>query len=117
MVTRGVNSLTSRWGEFIEYIVAPDITNAFAERGIKLEGIYQRIRRSSNGIELEIDILGIGKEYVLLVEVKSSVSIEDIQEHIERLEKFKQVFEEYRDKKVIGAVAGIVMKENKKICI
>ena len=34
-----------------------------------------------------------------------------IKEHIERLKVFKKFFPEYSDRKVIGAVAGIVIEE------
>ena len=34
-----------------------------------------------------------------------------MREHTERLKMFKQFFPEYADKKVVGAVAGIVIDE------
>jgi len=40
------------------------------------------------------------------------VSIDDINEHLERIEKFKLLFPEYAQKKTYGAVAGMVISEN-----
>jgi len=55
--------------------------------------------------------LAINKEYAVLIEAKSTLSIEDINEHIERLKAFKKFFPEYSNRKVIGTVAGIVIEE------
>jgi hypothetical protein len=34
-----------------------------------------------------------------------------VREHLDRLGKFKAIFPEYADRKVVGAVAGIVIDE------
>jgi len=64
-----------------------------------------------NGEEMEIDILAIDKEYAVLIEAKSTLKIEDINDHLENLGKFKRFFPEYGDRKVVGAVGGIVIEE------
>ena len=47
----------------------------------------------------------------MLIEAKTTLGVDDVKEHLERLEKFKSFFPEYADRKVIGAVAGIVIDE------
>ena len=42
-----------------------------------------------------MDILAINGEYAVLIEAKSTLKIEDVKEHLERLEKFKGFFPEY----------------------
>jgi len=69
------------------------------------------VRRRKNGEEIEIDILAVNSEYTVLIEAKSTLKVEDVEEHIERLEKFKRFFPEYEVRKVVGAVAGIVIEE------
>jgi len=61
---------------------------------------------------MEVDILAINGEYAVLIEAKSTLKIEDVKEHIERLEKFKTFFPEYSKRKVVGAVGGIVIEED-----
>jgi hypothetical protein len=45
------------------------------------------------------------------VEVKSKLSVDDVNEHLERMEKFKSLFPEYADKKAHGAVAAMIIPE------
>ncbi|MBF0152869.1 MAG: hypothetical protein HQL64_03910, partial [Magnetococcales bacterium] len=45
-----------------------------------------------------------------LVEVKSKLRSEDVRDHLARLAEFKEFFPEYADRRVMGAVASIVME-------
>ena len=106
-----VANLTGKWGRFVEGLVVPAIIRLFRDRGITLEKVYQRVHAEKNGTFMEVDILAIDEEYAVLVEVKSTLGVEDVQAHLNRLEKFKTVFTEYENRKVVGAVAGIVIDE------
>ncbi len=109
--TKNVDSLTGKWGKFVEGLVAPAAERLFRERGIRVDRVYQRARARKNGEGMEIDVLAVDGEHAVLIEVKSTLGIEDIQEHIERMERFKTFFPEYADRKAVGAVAAIVIDE------
>jgi len=102
-----INALTSRWGDFVESLVAPSVEKMFKERGIEITSVHQHVRIRKQGRETEIDILGINGEYAVVIEAKSRLSVDDVNEHIKRLQNFKFFFSEYKDRKVTGAVAGI----------
>ena len=102
-----INALTSRWGDFVESFVAPSVEKMFKKREIEITSVHQHVRIRKNGKETEIDILGINGEYAVVIEAKSRLSVDDVNEHIKRLQNFKSFFPEYKDRKVIGAVAGI----------
>ncbi len=104
-----VAALSSKWGRFVEGLVAPAALRLFAERGIPLDGTTQRAKRSRAGENMEIDILAVNGEYAVLIEVKSTLKADDVRDHIKQLGKFKTFFPEYADRKVVGAVAGIVI--------
>jgi len=106
-----IDALTGKWSKFVEGLVAPAVVKMFADRGIEVIGISQRVKRSKNGDGIEIDLLAINGEYAILIEAKSTLGVDDIKEHIERLGKFAAFFPEYQDRKVIGAVAGIDIDE------
>jgi hypothetical protein len=107
-VTRELESVKAKWGKFVEFVLAPGIPKAFQSIGIPINRISQRIKAySQEHGEMEIDILGVNHEYVLIVETKSTLSVDDVNELIEDLARFKIFFPEYQDKKIIGAVAGI----------
>ncbi|MFH0926005.1 MAG: DUF3782 domain-containing protein [bacterium] len=109
--TRSVDALTGKWGRFVEGLIAPAAERLFRERGIEVDGIAQRVRRRKGGEEMEIDILGVNGEYVTLVEAKSTLRLEYVNDHLKRLERFKTFFPEYSDRKVIGAIGGIAIEE------
>jgi len=104
-----IGEITGKWGHFVEGLVVPAMVSLFAARGIEIEKISQRVKVQKHGEEMEIDILGINGDYAVTVEVKSTLSNEDVKEFIDKLVKFKQFFPEYADRKIVGAVAGIVM--------
>ncbi|MBF0538723.1 MAG: DUF3782 domain-containing protein [Nitrospirae bacterium] len=109
--TASVNALTSKWSNFVEGLVFPATKRLFKERDIELDHISQRVKCHKSGAEMEIDILAVNGEYVVAIEIKSTLGVNDVKQHIERLAKFKQAFGEYANRIVIGAVAGIVIEE------
>lgn len=108
---RKVNKLTGKWGRFVEGLIAPAAEKLLKERGIEVDRVYQRVKAHKNGGGMEIDILAVNGKYAVLIEAKSTLGVDDVKEHIESLCKFKSFFPEYADRKVIGAVAGIVIDE------
>lgn len=110
--SKAVNNLTGKWGKFVEGLIVPAAERLFEERGIIIDKVFQRVKTHHDGDTMEIDILAINGEYAVLIEAKSALKVEDIKEHIERLANFKQFFPEYSNKKVLGAVGGIVIEEH-----
>ncbi len=109
-----IGELGDRLGDFAEGFVRPAVVKLFRERGIEVHKITRKIEANNPQLNLatEIDLLVINGESCVLVEVKSNVSIDDVNEHIERMAKFKPLFPEYADKKAFGAMAGMVISEN-----
>jgi len=77
-----------------------------------IEGVSPRNKRRKNGETMEVDILAIGPDAAIVIEVKSTLSVDDVKDHLDALQQFKTFFPEYAERKVIGAVAGIVIEEN-----
>ena len=109
--SKAVNNLTGKWSKFVEGLIVPSVERLFKERAIEVDKVYQRVKTHKNGKEMEVDILAVNGEYAALIEAKSTLKIEDVDDHIERLKDFKSFFPEYSDRKVIGAVGGIVIEE------
>ncbi len=108
---KAIGALTGKWSRFVEGLIVPSVERLFKERGIDVDKVYQRVKTHRNGKDMELDILAINGEYAVLIEAKSTLKIEDINDHIEKLKNFKGFFPEYSDRKVIGAVGGIVIEE------
>ncbi len=106
-----VNALTGKWGRFVEGLVAPGAVRMFKERGIQVGEAYTRAVSDRSGEIMEIDVLVIDDEYAIAISVKSTLKVEDVNRHIETLSKFHEFFTHFADKKLLGAVAGIVIEE------
>lgn len=99
----------------MEGLIVPAAERLFEELGIIIDKVSQTVKTHRNGDTMEIDILAINGEYAILIEVKSTLKVEDIKEYIERLAGFKEFSPEYKDKKVLGTVGGIVIEEDADI--
>ncbi|MBF0416369.1 MAG: DUF3782 domain-containing protein [Magnetococcales bacterium] len=110
-VSRQVGNLGSRWGEFVEGIVAPACETLFVERGIPVHRVSSRVKAKSldGNRRMEIDLMVVNTDYVILVEVKSRLTAEDVRDHLKRLHEFKEFYEGEKGARVMGAVAGILI--------
>lgn len=108
---RAVDSLTTRWGRFVEELVEPAVIRLFRSRGIDVKETYSRARVKRQGIAMEIDILAVDETAVVLVECKSRLSQDDVNEFLDKLTRFKQAFPHYENYQAYGAVAGIEVDE------
>jgi hypothetical protein len=107
-----------RFGEVVEHLVAPGIIEKFNEMGYHFGEVYEggaKIFDKNGQKKAEIDILMENGETVLAVEVKSKPNNMDIREHIKRLKILRESRREKKDvRKIIGAIAGAVFKDNVK---
>jgi hypothetical protein len=106
---KSIGRLTNRLGEFVEEAVRPAAVKLFRERCIDVHEVHQNISAKRDGEGLEIDLLVVNNNDVVIIECKSNLSIDDVNEHLERLEKAKRL---HKNKQVFGAVAGMVIPEN-----
>jgi len=112
---RQIGKLGNRFGEVIEYMVAPDLCEKFKKLGLNFQqsNTGTIVKDYDNDIFFEVDIKLENGDKALLVEVKSKLTTEDVQEHIERLEKMRKYADLHGDRRAfLGAVAGIVMTPN-----
>lgn len=105
--TQAVNALTSRWGQFVENLVAPGVVRVFQERGIGVYKTAQRVRAKKGGEHLEIDVLATNGTEVVVVEVKSRLTQKQVRQCLKNLDRFKTFFPEYQNHCVYGAIAAI----------
>ena len=104
---QAVSSLSSRWGTFVENLVAPAVIRLFQEQGIAVQEVHQRVRAQRGGLNLEVDILAVDDTVAVAVEVKSRLTQKNTQKFIQNLARFKEAFPAYRAYQIYGAVAAI----------
>ena len=114
---RRLSKLGDRFGEMVEYMVMPNLLDRFRDLGYEFEKAYQNttIKDSKNNIITEVDVTLENGDKVMITEVKTKPSINDIIYHKERMEKIRAYADLHNDKrKFFGAIAGMVFNENEK---
>ncbi len=104
-----IGKLGNRLGEFVEWQIRPSAIRLFRERGIEVHEFHPEISIERDDEGLEIDLLVVNETDAILIEVKSKLTQKDVDEHIERLGKFKRLMPRYADVKALGAVGGMVV--------
>ena len=102
------------FGEFTEYTMAPYLCDKFIELGFTFHQANRDvcIKDKTNNISLEIDVTLENGDNAMLVEIKTKLTIERINYHIERLEKMRRYADLRGDKRMfLGAVAGVVVTD------
>ncbi len=82
-----------------------------AERGIPVHMVSRRLLKRKDGDTLEIYVLVVNLGHVVMVEVKSSLQVDDVKAFLEDLRRFRHSFPEYADHQLHGAVAGMRIAE------
>ena len=112
-----LGSLNNRFGEIVEYMVAPNLKEKLRELGLKFHQASLDVVFSDDDDNalFEVDILLQNGDKAMLVEAKAKYTTEDVKEHIERLEKMRKYADLHGDKRAfLGAVAGVVMTSHAK---
>jgi hypothetical protein len=111
---RLIGNLGNRLGEVIEHLMSPKLHEKFEELGLHFTRAsrYHELRDQNKNRLAEIDVLLENSEYAMAVEVKTRLMVEDVKDHVKRLEILRKVADEHNDRrKYLGAVAGAVVDQ------
>ncbi|MBJ7899022.1 MAG: hypothetical protein GC158_03635 [Cyanobacteria bacterium RI_101] len=108
-VDQQLGQLTNRLGEFVESQVRPAAVRLFQERGIEVNEISSDVSLQKGQEGIQIDILVVNRTQAIAIEVKGKLSQDDVDEHLERLGKFKRLLPRYESFNLLGAVAAMVI--------
>lgn len=111
-VTENIGRLGNKLGDFVEEMVRPAAVRLFRELGIEVHEVYQNVSATRNNEGIEIDLLVVNENHVIAIECKSTLGIDDVNDHLQRLEKLKRLLPAYATKQLMGAVAAMVIPEN-----
>lgn len=109
---KAIGKLGNRLGQFVEEMVRPAAVRIFQERGIEVHEVYRDVVSKRDGEVMEIDLLVVNDTNAVAIECKSKLTAEDVDDHLERLVKFKRLFPKYKDMNIMGAVAGMVVPDS-----
>ena len=94
-----------QWGKLMEALVKGDLIKLLNAKNIEVNGLARETSRKLGGKEYEFDIIAVNGDAIVAVEVKTTLRLEDVGHFVNKLEVFKNIFTEYKDKEIYGAVA------------
>ena len=116
-IGKRLGDFTNSFGDIVEYMIAPKLQDKFQEFGMDFQIASKdiKIHDHKNNIKFQIDIFLQNGDFAMLVEIKATLTISDINTHNERLEKMRKFADLHNDKRTfLGAVAGIAISEKVK---
>jgi hypothetical protein len=112
-----IGKLSNRFGEAVEYMVVPNLVKKFKELGFIFEKAHRNteIRDREDRAIAEIDVFMENGDKTMVVESKVKPSVDDVNDHIKRMEKLREYADRHNDKrKYLGALAGVVFGDGVK---
>lgn len=97
----------NQWGRLIEALVEPGVLRLFQARGIDVHNVYRRALAQVGGNSMEIDLLLENTNEAIVVEIKSQLTVEWVNDFLEELTRFHHFFPKYKGYRLYGAVAGL----------
>jgi hypothetical protein len=103
-------NLANKMGTIVEDIISPAV-RPVVEKYFNCKVYYKTLntRKRDNHLDItgEFDVIAASEEFVFLVEAKSTPSEEYIDKFIKNIEKFKKLFPEFTEKKLIPIFASL----------
>jgi hypothetical protein len=112
---KNIGGLNNTLGSMVERIMTPALPQKFKPFGFTFDKI-STIKWTTNGnVYAEIDGLLENGTQAMAVEVKTTLEIEDINEHLKRMEKIRKYADEHGDKReFLCAIAAMIVKPKPK---
>jgi hypothetical protein len=101
-----------QWGKMLEALVQPSALRLFQARGIAVRRLHQRSKAQRNGDTMEVDLILENGADLVVVEVKSKLNVEAVDDLLADLAQFTDYFPSYRGYTIYGAVAGLHIVES-----
>ncbi|MDE0025664.1 MAG: hypothetical protein OXP69_14735 [Spirochaetaceae bacterium] len=96
-----------QWGTLMESLVEGDLVNLLNRRGVAVDHTIANARKNYGERRWEFDILAVNGDEVVVVEVKTTLKVADVDYFVERLQDFAELMPEYAGRRIYGAVASL----------
>ena len=113
-LSKNLGGLGNSIGDFTESMFKNELWNKFSDIGIPVTRQSERVQFGDHNkrVLTEVDVLIENGEYAIVVEIKTNLRIEFVDNHLKRIEIVRRYLDERGDKrKLIGAVAGGTVTE------
>ena len=114
-INEAFDLFTGQWGKLMESLVEGDLINLLNQRGVKVHDTSMRRKGNHKGQNFEFDIIAHNGNEIVIVEVKTTLKVNDVKKFINKLSHAREWLDEYRDYNVIGAVAYLRADEGSDV--
>ena len=105
-----------QWGKLMEALVEGDLIELLGRRGIEVDHTVCGLKSRNGAPRWEIDIIAANGDEVVVVEVKTTLKVSQVERFIETLKVFPaEAPSVYRGKRVYGAVAYLRADESAEV--
>lgn len=104
-----IGGLGNKFGYFTEGLALPSMEKILSKQ-FKMDYIFPRAKSKILGEELEIDVLAYSngnRNEVYIVEVKSHLTMREIEQTLKILKKFPLAFPEHANKTIYGMIVAV----------
>ena len=99
----------------IDSLVKNDLYVLLKKKGIEVQSTSVNGHGTHEGEHIWYDVMAVGKEEVIPVEVRVSLRTEDVTDFLKRLAKFKDWMRHCRGWRILGAVAYLEVEESAEV--
>jgi hypothetical protein len=112
-----ISKLGNRLGDLVEHIVTPNLLEKFESLNFNFGKMSTNVcfKDSKGQVLAEVDALLENGDTTLAIEIKTKLTIVDVTDHIDRMDKLRKYADEHNDKRdLIGAAAGAIVPHGVK---
>ena len=96
---------TTQWGKLMETLVEGDLLKLLKQKNIRVVDTTMNMKGCYKDQNWEIDMLASNGEEIVLVEVKTTLNLQNVKDFIYKLNQFTTWKPKYKNDKLYGAVA------------
>jgi len=113
-LSKNIGGLGNTMGKYTEAMFGPELWKKFNKFGFAFTKQGPDLKFIEYGrVFAEVDFFLENGDYAMPVEIKTELSVGDIDEHLKRIEKIRSYMDSHDDgRKLVGAVAGGIVSEN-----
>ena len=113
-LSKNIGGFGNQQGRLTEAMFSTNLWSRFNEIGFTFtkQASHTKYKENKN-VVAEVDFFLENGEYAMPVEVKTDLSLGDVDEHLERIETIRQYMDKRGDnRKLVGCIAGEIVPEN-----
>jgi len=113
-VNKQLGELGNKFGSFTEGMAFPSMEKSLRNQ-FKMDVVTLRAKSRHNGASIEIDVMAYdngSRNEVYLVEVKSHLTRESVDQMLKTIEQFPKFFGAHRDRTIYGVIAAVDIPDN-----